>query len=223
MWMAANTQRLLICHHVQKIPFGMMKPSPSRLIAVPVLTVVLLIAGIYALLQPDILQFGAVESEAVRRGEIYRVVLAMFLHLNALHLWLNLMLLWFIGVSLEQHTGYRTTFVLFFAGGLAGSLLHVFVETGGLRAVGASTGIYALLGAEILRLHHARNTLSRLERWYLYSLIALAGGGIILGLIVNTMSLPVQAGNAGHIGGLLVGIAGGWWITRKISPFQPDK
>jgi rhomboid protease GluP len=182
----------------------------SRLLAVPILSIMLLITGFYGLLHPELLVTGAVESAAVLRGEWYRLVSALGLHLNGLHLWLNLMLLWFIGVPLEKQTGSKMVLLLFLAGGLAGNGLHVLLETGGMQAVGASTGIYALLGAEIVGLHQARNRLNRVERIYLYGLVALAGGGIILGLVVNTLPLPIQAGNAGHIGGLLAGLVGGF-------------
>jgi membrane associated rhomboid family serine protease len=183
----------------------------------------LFVAGILSLFNPAWLTQGALQTEAVQRGEIWRLVIFALLHANLLHLWLNLMLLCLIGFGLEPRIGHGHFSVIFVSGILGGALLHLLAEDRTIYALGASGGIYALLCALIVILHRKRKALTALERFYLDGLVALAWAGIIAGFAVNALpDFPFRAGNAAHIGGGLTGFMLGWWISQPNQLFKED-
>jgi membrane associated rhomboid family serine protease len=81
----------------------------------------------------------------------YRFFTASFLHLNLLHLSLNMYALFIFGNVLEKEAGYKEMLILFFLGSLAGIGGYLLLAGFGLERfmslIGASDSISALLGA----------------------------------------------------------------------------
>jgi rhomboid protease GluP len=179
------------------------------------LLTVIIILGILTTFFPAWLTWGANDLRAIReRGEVYRLFTSIFLHTGLWHLLLNANLLYILGFSLEQRVGHKRFLLIFLLGGLFGAVAHLL--TTDIAGLGASGGLYALLGANAVLLHQRRTVLSRGERFYLYFLVALGGAGLILGLLLESglFSLPIHAGNGAHIGGLVTGMAMAWPDTR---------
>ncbi len=127
----------------------------------------------------------------VAGGEWWRVVSSGFLHLSILHIVLNMLALYFIGLGLERVLGrwrYLAVYLLSLLGGSAAIMLFAPV-TGG--AAGASGAIFGLMGALLV-------TLKRLR-------LSLRQAGLIIAInVIATFTIPGISWQA-HLGGLVVG------------------
>jgi rhomboid protease GluP len=185
-----------------------------RLIVTTALNVLLLILALLTTLNPSLLSWGTIDPVKFWQGEIYRVITAMWLHVNWVHALVNVLLLYFIGNWIEARIGHKNTLILFILGGIGGNLCHVVFESS--RGLGASGGIYALFVCAIMYQYKRAAPLFPLERTYFNLIVVLAITGIMLGLAVNLIpNLLIRAGNAAHIGGGLVGAVYGWWIGHR--------
>jgi len=183
------------------------------------LSLLLLAFSFLTLSSDDLMRRGALDPLLIRENEEwYRLFTALFLHADLLHMLVNVNLLYLIGLFLERWLGSIGYGLIFLGGGIGGNIAHVLLEPLDAVGVGASGSIYALLATSIMLMIRQIDHLERLEKLYLYLLILLGASGIIIGIILNFLNLPVRAGNWAHIGGLIVGvIAGaaiGWYRQR---------
>jgi membrane associated rhomboid family serine protease/tetratricopeptide (TPR) repeat protein len=160
---------------------------------------------------------GALTGDTLITGEVWRWCAAAFLHAGLWHIGLNAWALWVLGRRLEGLLGpYRFT-LLFLGSCLGGSALHELFAAPGDVAVGASTGILGLLGAQTalvftrpdLTPPRIRALLWR-EAW-------------INGLLILAVSLLPFVGGLAHLGGALAGfflVATGL-LTVGVRPAAP--
>jgi rhomboid protease GluP len=93
---------------------------------------------------------GANSAELVRQGQVWRLLTAVFLHLNVMHLVVNMIALQSFGGFLEAVLGWRRYLLLYILAGLGGSLasalvIHVHVSVGASGAIwGLMLGGFAL-------------------------------------------------------------------------------
>lgn len=80
----------------------------------------------------------------------YVLVTSIFMHGNLMHLISNILVLFFFGMAVEKEIGPWKMMAIFFAGGFLGDLLSLLVYPFDALSVGASAGIFALVGAGIL-------------------------------------------------------------------------
>ncbi len=157
-----------------------------------------------------LLELGANYSPLVLgKGQWWRLLTSMFLHIGIMHLLFNGFALFQLGTLYESWTGSAKFSALYFATGLAGSLASTLFH--GLRgsptvSAGASGAIFGLLGALIALLLKRRDRLLPQARSLLQQLAFWAGINILLGF--TGMSLD----NAAHLGGFLSGLALGFFV-----------
>ena len=134
------------------------------------------------------------------------LVTSIFMHGSLEHLLSNIFVLIFFGLAVESELGKRKMLLIFFLGAFAGDLLSLTVYAPDQIAVGASAGIFALIGVGML---------VRPIDLSFYPLVmpiplALLGLGYALynvyGFIVN---LDPEVSYIAHFGGLFVGLAFG--------------
>lgn len=93
--------------------------------------------------------YGALWSPGVMDGEVWRLVTPLFLHGGLLHLFANMLVLYFIGSRLEELYGGREFLTLYLVAGVFANALEVAAEELGLLrlavGVGASGAISALV------------------------------------------------------------------------------
>ena len=77
-------------------------------------------------------------------------VTSIFLHGSLEHLLSNVLVLIFFCLAVENELGWRKTTSIFFIGAIAGDILSLFAYAPGNIAVGASAGIFALIGAGLI-------------------------------------------------------------------------
>lgn len=145
------------------------------------------------------LAHGAQFAPFVAYGEYYRIVTCMFMHFGAEHLFSNMLVLIFLGDTLEQCVGKLRYLIIYLGGGIAGNLLSVwFALRSGDFAVsaGASGAVFAVIGALIWLV--LRNK-GRLGEYSGRRLILMAVLSVLQGLTAGGVD------NCAHIGGVIAG------------------
>jgi membrane associated rhomboid family serine protease len=145
----------------------------------------------------------------VAEGDWWRLITAAFLHYGPVHLGLNMLVLWFIGPSLEEYFGRWRYVLLYLVSGLAGSA-GALIVTPHSPTVGASGAIWGLMAAAVVLEARRINIL----------------GGQAMGLLVMnlvfTFALGLGAGVisiGGHIGGGIGGAAAAFaFLTFRRTP-----
>jgi rhomboid protease GluP len=155
----------------------------------------------------------AKDNEAIRHGEYYRLFTSMFLHLNPMHIFFNGYALYVIGRDVEALFGHSRFAIIYFLGGLSGSLAS-FIFTSA-PSVGASGAIFAIFGAEIVYFYHHSHLHGEMGRRHLKQLFILMLINLGLGLFSTATDYRID--NAGHIGGLVGGVVLAWFIGPAYS------
>jgi membrane associated rhomboid family serine protease len=139
----------------------------------------------------DLLDRGGLSAFDVASGEWYRLITSGFLHVNLVHLGLNMLLLWVLGRMLEPAIGSGRFLLLYVTSLLAGSFGVVILDPG--RTVGASGAVFGLMGAAVVAQRYAG-----IDPWR-------SGIGPTIGInLLFTFLIPgISIG--GHVGGLLGG------------------
>lgn len=132
----------------------------------------------------------------VHQGQWWRLVTGAFMHAGVLHLGMNMLLLWFLAQEMEQPLG-RVQFAMTYAVSVMGGSLGVILISPVAPTLGASGGVFGLMGALVVLQIRARQ-----NPWN-------SGiGGLVLLNVLFTFAVPgISAG--GHIGGLLAGALAG--------------
>ncbi|MFV0255091.1 MAG: rhomboid family intramembrane serine protease [Erysipelotrichaceae bacterium] len=131
-------------------------------------------------------------------AQYYRLVTAGFIHISFIHLLMNMLAFYNIGILLEKVLGKSKYFIVLILAIFGGSLF-VWVTNGSELAIGLSGGIFGLLGVLIvyfIRIGALKN--QRLKN----QLISI--------LLINLMiSLQPNISWQAHLGGFIVGILAG--------------
>lgn len=80
----------------------------------------------------------------------YVLVTSIFVHASLEHLLSNILVMMFFGLAVESELGSKKMLLIFFLGAFAGDFLSLLVYPPGEIAVGASAGIFALIGVGML-------------------------------------------------------------------------
>ncbi|MBN9393235.1 MAG: rhomboid family intramembrane serine protease [Chloroflexi bacterium] len=156
-------------------------------------------------------QWGMLTFQGVANGEWWRLVTSMFLHAGILHILFNGMALYALGMQVEQLMGSKRFLLIFFLTGIGGNVLTLLVNP--VPSVGASGGIFGLLGALIAFFYRNRDRLGAWGQANLRGLLITAGINFVI-----TFSIP-QVNQMAHIGGLVTGLFLGYFL----SPWQVKK
>lgn len=146
-----------------------------------------------------LLDFGASFGPYIRRGEYWRLVMPMFLHIGWLHLLVNSYALFVLGRILERVYAYARFALLYVAAGVGSSFLSMRLTTS--VAAGASGAIFGIAGVMLVTGYLHREVVP--PRW-----VRTFGRGILPFIVVNLIfgfSVP-GIDNWGHVGGLASGI-----------------
>ena len=166
-----------------------------------------LITTSYVAIQPGLILAGK---------HLWTLLTHMFMHANLTHLFVNMISLMFLGSFVEKLIGKKRFLLVYFGGGLSAALLFIIVA-GFTRidintfAVGASGAIFALGG--ILAI-----LTPRLPVLVFFVLPMPMWGAMIflLGIMwVMSITLSIPIGNIAHLGGLLLGVAYGFYLKEK--------
>lgn len=148
-----------------------------------------------------LLQLGALPDNGQLNSQYWRLATYSFLHFNWAHLLINAALLLWLGRVVERRVGLLQAEAIYFLSVLSSAAVILFVHNLHPRpgaTVGASGGIFGLLGAALVIAYRSRAASlaeqSRLRAWLWITLFA--GFGV---------SLLPDISMAGHLGGLICG------------------
>ena len=150
-------------------------------------------------------------------GRWWTVLSASWLHGSVLHIVFNMLSVRNLGPAVSEFYGGARTVIIYFVAGAAGFLASSFAGAyltflpdrlqGGSFTVGASAGVFGLLGAV---LHYGRRGGSAQIR-------ELATRWIVINLVLGFSIARID--NWAHLGGL----AGGYLMSFWLDPFQPER
>ena len=151
-------------------------------------------------------------ADTVMGGQVWRLLSPAFLHFGWMHLIFNLMWVWYFGRQIELRQGSKPMLLLLLVAGIGANLAQYV--TGTVLFGGMSGVVYALLGHVWLMSRRAPNS-----GFFVPQMLVV----FMLGWMVFTMTdiaSTVGFGNVAneaHLGGLLVGLATGWYYSSKRS------
>lgn len=153
---------------------------------------------------PVLWLYGARWNNAILLGQWWRFVTPIFVHLDLMHIAVNGISLFYLGVLTEKIFGHWRFFVVYMVGGIAGNIAS-FAFNGTALAAGASTAIFGLMGAFLFLGDTFRGnpTIAALSR----NFVMLAGINLVFNLFGSGVDIFGHIG--GFIGGFLIaGIVG---------------
>jgi rhomboid protease GluP len=153
---------------------------------------------------------GWKQNDLIREGQYWRLLSAMFLHGNLVHIFFNGYSLFALGPESEQIYGRWRFLVLYMLAGLAGSIASYALTPG--PSVGASGAIFGLIGGLAVFYYLNRRTFGEFGRMQLQSMITV----IMLNLFIG-FSAGGVIDNWAHLGGLLGGALVGYGLAPRFS------
>ena len=134
-------------------------------------------------------------------NEYYRFITSVFLHADTDHLLSNMLVLFFLGNSLESNLGHLKYVILYFLSAIGGNILSSIYEINFgsmIMSVGASGAIFGVMAAVFVLI------IVRGGRWN-----SISFSRMLLMIIYSLYSgfVSENVNNAGHIGGFVVGLA----------------
>jgi membrane associated rhomboid family serine protease len=150
--------------------------------------------------QERIILWAANAPDVVTHGQWWRVLTALFLHANLLHLAMNAIALWVFGSAVEKTLGRWQLLLIFLISGMTGNFLSALRASYDL-AIGASGGIFGVIGAFAVAIWRLKEPMyAPLKRRLLLLLALVVTADLTIGW------LEPQVDNLAHAGGFAAGI-----------------
>ncbi len=174
--------------------FSAKKPIITYLIIIMCIIMFLVSSG-YSENFYVLVKYGAINSELVRGGEIYRLITYMFLHAGILHIVLNMYSLYIVGPRVEDFFGKWKFALIYLFSGIGSGLLSIGL--GNYTSVGASGAIFGLFGALIYFGNSYRGYIGALVKSQVVPIVIY---NLLMGFFIPGIDMW------GHVGGLISGI-----------------
>ena len=154
------------------------------------------------------LAHGACFAPLVEEGEVYRLFTAMFLHFGVEHLIGNMLLLIFLGDTLERVVGPVRYLMIYLLGGLGGNVLSCYIairQKNYAVSAGASGALFAVIGALVYLFLRKKGDVEEIsgKRLLLMAALSIAQGFTESGI-----------DGYAHIGGFLCGVLLSVFVAR---------
>ena len=180
-------------------------------------------------------KYFALSVHGLSEGYVWQLITFQFLHGGWLHLLLNSWGIYVFGRAVEDAIGGVRWWQLYLASGVIGGLVQLLCSLalpnffGDAGVVGASGGLFGLIGAFATLFPHERLTLLL---FFVLPVTITARALVIISAIIAVLGLAMHADNvahAAHLGGMLAGVLfiklmmEGRWPTmrrprRRITP-----
>lgn len=145
---------------------------------------------------------GAKYGPLIYAGQWWRLVTACFLHAGLLHIGFNLWCLVDLGPEVESLFPVQKYIVMYLVTGVSGFLLSLWWSPF-VPSMGASASVLGLIGVLIGATYHhgslGKQYRSQLWRWIIY---------------IFVLGLFFAVDNAAHLGGLVTGLALGYFVPE---------
>jgi rhomboid protease GluP len=146
-------------------------------------------------------QLGQYNEHVIVHGWYWQLFTSMFVHVDFLHLFLNMLFLLIFGFRAEELFSEDEFFAIYFASGLLGNFLTLLMPLSTVSA-GASGAIFGMFGACVI---------------YLRKML---GGSLIGALIFSFYFLLLSYSSPeinlfAHFGGLVAGLLIGYFLAKS--------
>lgn len=151
-----------------------------------------------------LVDFGAKDNGLIIAGQYWRLISAIFLHANWLHLLVNCYSLYVVGNIVERIFGHIKYAAIYFIAGLYGNIASfIFTANPAIPSVGASGAIFGLLGALI---YYGVERPKSFKKYFGYNVWLT----ILINIVIN-ISIP-GIDSLAHLGGLCGGFLAAYAI-----------
>lgn len=137
----------------------------------------------------------------------WTIVTSLFVHASLWHIIANMLTLYFFGRYVCSLIGESRFLILYFGGGILGSIFYILLGPPLSIAIGASGAVFAVAGVLTVIRPRLRVFVfpipAPLPLW-----VAVIGGFLIISF------LPFVAWQA-HLGGLIVGLVDGYFLRKR--------
>lgn len=141
---------------------------------------------------------------AVWTEQPWTLLTSMFVHGGTWHILMNMLMLYFFGRFVLGLLGENRFLFIYFAGGLAGSLLFVLIGSPFATVIGASGALYGVMGTlAVLR--------PRIKVLVFFMIPVDLWMVVIGGALIVSQGIAWQA----HLGGLALGLVAGFYFRKK--------
>jgi rhomboid protease GluP len=168
--------------------------------------------------QPNgpLVSLGQIVPVLIQQGQWWRLITSGFIHYGILHIAFNSYALFQVGLLVEYVYGSPRYLVIYIvalvAGGFAAYYTTIGTNNATAGASGAIMGVFGAMAVLGFKIPHARSVLLRSA---LMPIVLTLGNGFVNSGISN----------AGHIGGLIGGVAVAWILTparlKELAPQDP--
>ena len=143
---------------------------------------------------PTLIELGAKYNPAMIDGEWWRAITSMFLHIGLLHLFMNMLALYFLGVLLERIYGSRRFLFIYFLSGIGGSMTSFALSSS--VSAGASGALFGLFGALLFfGVNYKKLFFQTMGRNVIFILVL----NLFIGILIPNIDMGA------HLGGLITG------------------
>ena len=185
----------------------MFKPTPSNTLIIAnvlVYAYTAVVSGNILIINEDVLLWLGQDNAFVMNGGYWQLFTSIFVHVNLLHLFGNMVFLLIFGIRAEDLFSTEEFFAIYFASGLLGNLLTLLMAPF-IVSAGASGAIFGIFGACVIYL---RKTFGESVM-----------GALIFSFFLLMLSMSAGVNIIAHFGGLVAGLIIGYALaeTRKIT------
>lgn len=153
-----------------------------------------------------LLALGAKDNQAILRGQLWRYLTPMLLHVGLAHFFVNMYSLYVIGPAVERPFGPVRYLTIYFLSGFSGVAASLAFSQS--PSAGASGAIFGILGALAGFIYQHREVMGQAGSGQLRHIILVA-------LINLAIGLSPGIDNWGHLGGLVAGVALSFWLGPR--------
>ncbi len=158
------------------------------------------------------LQHGADYAPfVVEQREYYRLFTSMFLHFSVQHLFFNMLILVYLGDTLEKLAGKARFLLIYLGGGIVGNIVSViwdmYTQDFAVSA-GASGAIFSVIGALVAIVILNRGKIPEITG---RNLLVMAALSLLQGLTATGID------NCAHVGGFICGFLLALLFHRKLT------
>lgn len=153
-------------------------------------------------------EWGAKVNEALVAGQYWRFFTPMFLHGGLLHLGFNSYFLYIFGPDVERRFGLLRFAGVYLLGGFGGVLLSFAL--GRYPSLGASGALFGIVGGLLVYFLLNRDVMRGAGQAQVRGIIGMIAINLLIGFAPGS-----NIDNWGHIGGLLAGMAAGYFLSPR--------
>jgi rhomboid protease GluP len=151
-------------------------------------------------------QIGAKVNQAIIEGQVWRFISPIFIHVDPLHILVNMYSLNAVGPTVERFFGKERTAIIYILSGISGVAFSLAFNP--MNSAGASGAIFGMVGAFAVFLVLHRDLFGSATKDLLIRITFV----VLLNL---ALGFSAMVDNWGHVGGLLGGILVGGIIGPR--------